>query len=219
MVPTRFRSDMMTLGDGYPHHPLFANVLLLVVVLLTSVTAIVGQEKLRKYDNMIITPEMEEKARRRSERLENPDFLKLEIARANPDLGPASARLEKSYRQASKIIIYVAVTNTLSEPFVVPQIDEFTQYRLELLKDSQLVPYRKRTARLVKEKQEGEILSVISMTQSRLQPNKTRVIQTIDLSDWYEPLAPGSYQLTIRYRPGLVGNWVASPPVTFEVTP
>lgn len=195
------------------------NILLPMTLLLISVTAVVAQEKVKKYGDMIITPEMEEKVRRRTEMLKNPDFLKLEIARANPDLGAASARLEKFYKQGSKIIIYVAITNTLSEPFVVPRVDEFTQYRPELLKDGKLVSYRERIARLVKEKQEGELLSIVSMTHGRLQPNKTRVIQTIDLSDWYEPLAPGNYQLTMQYRPEWIGEWITSPPVTFEVTP
>ncbi len=41
----------------------------------------------------------------------------------------------------------------------------------------------------------------------------------VSLEDWYEPLGPGHYQLTVRKRFAWDGDWVQSNPVIFDVQP
>jgi hypothetical protein len=52
----------------------------------------------------------------------------------------------------------------------------------------------------------------------RLEPGQTKLIETIHLDKWYEPLEPGLYQFTIRRRFGEDWGWSPESPVlTFEV--
>ncbi len=52
-----------------------------------------------------------------------------------------------------------------------------------------------------------------------LEPNKLTEFTAIRLSDWYAPLAPGKYELTMQHR--LTKKWLpqGSNTVKFEVVP
>jgi hypothetical protein len=50
-------------------------------------------------------------------------------------------------------------------------------------------------------------------------PNQEYDWVALRLTDWYEPLSPGRYQLVVRKRFVLNGDWAESNPVTFDVIP
>jgi len=41
----------------------------------------------------------------------------------------------------------------------------------------------------------------------------------LQLRDWYEPLEPGHYQLSIKHRFEIGQDWIESEVLTFEVIP
>ena len=97
--------------------------------------------------------------------------------------------------------------------------DQFAQNRPRLLRDNQEVPYRDGLTDLLKKKDHdtgGDIVSIVVIT---LTPNTEKTLEQIDLSNWYEPLQPGHYQLSTQHRFVQGGKWVDSASITFEVTP
>jgi hypothetical protein len=62
----------------------------------------------------------------------------------------------------------------------------------------------------------GDIVSIVGVT---LEPNNEKRLEDIDLTDWYEPLKPGHYQLSTQHRFIQGGKWVDSASITFEVKP
>ena len=86
-----------------------------------------------------------------------------------------------------------------------------------LLKNGQLVSYKKSVTQLIRLKDSDP--HFINMGRTRLfEPYSSAEIQELDLNDWYGPLEPGSYQLTNRYRAEIYGSWsVESGSLLFEV--
>ena len=47
---------------------------------------------------------------------------------------------------------------------------------------------------------------------------KDYTLQRIDLSEWYKPLVPGHYQLTVKRQFVRGGDWIQSDSINFDIT-
>lgn len=109
-------------------------------------------------------------------------------------------------------------TNTSLIPLIVRTWDHVAQNRPRLLRDNQELPYREGLIEVVKQK-DSEIEDIISITAVTLEPSNEKMLEYLDLSDWYEPLKAGHYQLSTQHRFIQGGEWVESASITFGVNP
>jgi hypothetical protein len=151
----------------------------------------------------------------------NAGIIKLDLAPINGktkvDEEPALMlqRRGVAYTCDQKVRIQLIMTNNSAEIVHVPVLDSYYQNRPQLLKNGALVPYRQDIEKLLPLKDaEPEFVSVSSVT---LKPSQSTKVEVLDLSDWYAPLEPGTYQLTDKHRFGEGGEWIESPAITFEV--
>ncbi len=191
-----------------------------LIILATCAVTVIGQEKPKARVNLngeiVAPPQWEEYARRRTELLKNPDFLKpaLEtVTSKQSEEGEAA----KPFEAGKKIRFKLLMTNTLSEPFAIDAGCYYNNTRPLLMKGGEVLPYHKAAARSVENKR--RLVTRINGLSIILHPNKTESVGAIDLKDWYEALEPGRYLLTVQYRPGGSEKWLESSPITFEITP
>lgn len=176
--------------------------LIVVTVLISSVIA--SQENQRSQAQQIV--------------LDTPEVISLKLAGVTRR---ASAgvyeQVSGPFTPESKIKFALLATNTSLIPLPVRSWDQFAQNRPRLLRDNQEVPYRDGLTDLLKKKDHdtgGDIVSIVVIT---LAPNTEKTLEQIDLSNWYEPLQPGHYQLSTHHRFVQGGKWVDSASITFEV--
>ena len=108
------------------------------------------------------------------------------------------------------------ISQSLSEPILFWEMtDPYDNTRVELFKDGDIVPYSKEAQanvdRTDKRPSDG------SGAPIQIQPGSEHEWVTISLKEWYEPLGPGHYQLSVRRRFAWDGEWVQSSSVTFDV--
>jgi len=159
-----------------------------------------GQEKLRKWEED-------------SSLLKYPQFIRVEFARRLPELNEDPADVNKPFTQGRKVYFRLIMTNTSAEPIDSLLNNPYFHNRLELTKDGRIVPYRKDIAEIVAADNEFDRHPKFI----QLKPNEPTYVSVIDLSDWYEPLSLGKYQLRDRFRFVQSGEWVETPVVMFEV--
>lgn len=105
--------------------------------------------------------------------------------------------------------------NTSLEPVAVAILDKYVQNRPELLRDGQIVPYREGLNKLLEAKEKDPFIVLPQVV--KLNPNEQKFIGYIYLDDWYEPLQPGHYQLSLKHRFEPGQGWIESSSITFEV--
>lgn len=195
----------------------FKRVLAVLFLVLIATSPGASQEKLKinKHGQLEITPEMAEKARRRTERLRDPSFIKLEVEPVSDCEDEEAKKIADCYKARSKIVLNLLMTNTSSEPITFGISSPYWPSSPQLFRDGELVPYRKDVAGIV-DKPSPSIIRKISVD---LEPGKTKVGTIISLGQWYEPLEPGHYQLDIKYRFLPDGAWTNTASTTFEVEP
>lgn len=150
---------------------------------------------------------------RQVERLKNADAFLLLLEYPSRERGVKSeavARFETGQRMNFRLLIQ----NNFPEQVVIPRDDFRSEIRPALHTDGQLVPYRKEVEELVK-KRDKEPSSFGSKLES-LRPGRVTE-ERVDLADWYAPLEPGTYQLSVSRRFVLGGRWLESPSIAFEV--
>lgn len=149
--------------------------------------------------------------------LDTPEVISLKL---EPLMRPVSERVNKPlsgpFTTESKIKFALAGTNTTIIPLVVKRWDPFEQNRPRLLRDNQEVAYRDGLMDRLKIK-DTQISDIVSMLLITLEPNQEKILENLDLSDWYEPLEPGHYVLSTQHRFVQGGKWVDATSVTFEV--
>ena len=149
--------------------------------------------------------------------LENPEVIGLQLA---PILRRRSAGLYKEasgpFNSESKIKFELIAIDNSTIPLDVRSWDSFAQNRPRLLRDNQEVGYRNGLMELLKnkDKEDGDIVHLFVI---RLQPNKRKVIDYVEISDWYGPLQAGHYELSMQHRFVQGGKFVNSASVVFEV--
>ena len=168
--------------------------------------------------SLIIASEENQSSQAQQVVLDTPEVISLKLAAVTRR---ASAGV---YQQASgpftpesKIKFALVATNTSLIPLPVRSWDQFAQNRPRLLRDNQEVPYRDGLTDLLKKKDHdtgGDIVGIVVIT---LAPNTEKTLEQIDLSNWYEPLQPGHYQLSTQHRFVQGGKWVDSASITFDV--
>lgn len=124
------------------------------------------------------------------------------------------------YRAGQAVWIQVSMTNTSSEQLSVAIFDRLAQFRPELTRNGEAVSYREGITQLVEAKNKEPAFGAISAPSVYLiEPSATKQTVTLNLNDWYDTLAPGNYQLTMRflnpYRDG--DDLIVSYATAFEV--
>ena len=149
-------------------------------------------------------------------KLKHPANIAVELARTETDLHEKPEEVNKPFEPGEKLYFRILLTNTSMHPIIVLVSNPYFQNRPKLLKEGQDIPYR--DEKRVKQSKAEEIDQFSGRTyEARLDPSVATHIGHLDLSDWYAPLEAGNYQLTNSYRfvPG--GDWIESPPITFEI--
>ncbi|HEX7722503.1 MAG TPA: hypothetical protein VF397_10120 [Pyrinomonadaceae bacterium] len=98
--------------------------------------------------------------------------------------------------------------------------DFYYQNRPKLLRNGKAVPYKSKTDDLVRSKETDPGGLFISVRLVRIEAHSNRNLEELDLSDWYDALQPGSYQLTNKYRTSFKGPWTKeSAEIQFRIEP
>lgn len=151
--------------------------------------------------------------------LDNPEVILLEFA---PLTRRVSADVYESmsgpFKPSDTIRFNLMGTNTSLIELVVRRWDNYAQNKPSLFRDNQELPYRKDMAELIKGRHTKDSdWEPISVRGIKLSPNEPKLLQTLSLDDWYEPLGPGHYVLSTQHRFSQGGKWVESSAITFEV--
>jgi hypothetical protein len=188
---------------------------LVLLVLAVASSGISQEEKLKvnKDGQLKVTPEMVEKAKRKSERLRDPSFIKLELVRESNCQDEGDLKLSDCYKAHRTIKMKLLMTNTSSESIFITVNNSYYPYNLQLFRNGKLVPYRKDVAE-VADKPPAGIYSNISV---KLEPGKTVMAEMLYLDNWYEPLEPGHYRLDLKRRFQSDGGWTAPASTKFKV--
>lgn len=200
---------------------MFATKTLTLLLLLTVAGVIAGQEQKKptvdSKGQPEFTPEMEERASKRREILGDPQSFAFVVKPKADRSSEVHGRPVTKYKAGSEISFELSATSMLTEPFEVPLLHSYDKFRPELYRDEQLVPYRKGTVGLL-EKREN-LWTYVSLRYAKLEPNKPQLIGSVNLGDWYDPLVPGTYTLTLKHRLDAGESWLELPPITFEIVP
>jgi hypothetical protein len=189
------------------------STLLCSVFLVCAVTA-VAQGSI---DNKVYQPSAEELAERKrvAELLRHPDFLSLRLL-SNPRHAPreSSTDTPSPFRIKEYIGFRLMVSQSTFEEIPVPVFKwPYTEVRPMLLRDGEVVPYKKEAQTGV----EGAESLFGPAHELKLKTGIEYQLEDIAMDDWYEPLAPGQYQLTVRRRFDWKGEWLTSPTISFEI--
>ena len=147
--------------------------------------------------------------------LKNPEVVRVELLPRALESSEEPEKLSEPYKTNNRFYFRLQMTNTSLQRVTVLVTDSYFQNRPELFKDGQLVPYVKGIAELLKAKEKEP--SFRHNYHVQLEPNAPKILGYIDLKDWYEPLAPGHYQLSVRHRFEHGQQWLNSTSLTFEV--
>ena len=187
----------------------------MIVLILTFATTLVGQDPIGRAPAPV-PPEVQqrlEQQRQRHEKMRKPDFLRMELAPAADD-DEAQGKKRTSYKAGEKILVQVVLINNSPETVDAPSTNPYYQNRPQLVRGAQTVAYREDVAELIEAKEPLKFLRVDSW---ELEPLKPQAVEILDLSDWYGPLPPGVYRLTLRRRLVEGGDWIGSAPLVLII--
>ncbi|CAN5403642.1 MAG: hypothetical protein ACR2GW_01710 [Pyrinomonadaceae bacterium] len=150
--------------------------------------------------------------------LRNPMNITLELTRRKPELNENPDNLTKPYTKGDRIYFKLRMTNNSNQPISILLANPYFQNRPELLKNGQKVPYRKEVAEKVKSVDQMTDISSHARVKV-LEPYTPLEVGQINMSDWYDTLETGEYQLIHRFRFVVDGAWIESDTMTFVVQP
>ncbi len=125
---------------------------------------------------------------------------------------------KQQFKVGEGVNLLVTMTNTGTEHVSVATTSQYFEHRLHLTKDGQAQPYSKKANDHLQV--EGDSPSIgVRVIETDLPPDQPTIVTVIHLSDWYAPLAPGKYELTMQHR--LTKKWLpqGSDTVKFEIVP
>lgn len=100
----------------------------------------------------------------------------------------------------------------------VERFDLYYQNRPKLLRDGKAVRYKTKTDGLIRSKETDP--GFMSVRLCLIEPHSVGDLEELDLSEWYDELQPGSYQLTNKYRISFDGPWTkGSAEMQFRIEP
>src|SRR6185437_12139201 len=188
-----------------------------LVVLASSLSAL-GQATVD--ERGVYHPTEEEVARNKriAELLKHPTFISLRLASSPRDVPRESGTDTPAPCKVKDYIGFeLFITQNSSETLRLGITSPYYDYRPQLMKDGQLMSYSEKAVELTKRAEvEPHSGSVVGVTVKVGQENR---LAFINLDDWYDPLPPARYQLTVRKQFAWEGDWVVSNPVYFEVIP
>jgi|GEM_PF-1409272 len=199
---------------------MFRQTSCVIIFLLMIGVSSFAQGTIDKYGNYHPTEEEIAKNKRVGELVQHPTFISLRLASQGRDVpreGPSTT--PSPYTVDQRVHFELFLTQNSAEDIVLQSSGwPYREYRPELIRDGDLVPYTKDAQQQV-DKSEKEHFSG-SMGVSTLSPAREYLCNYVHIEDWYEsPLKPGHYQLIVRKRFAQNGDWVESNPVTFDVIP
>jgi hypothetical protein len=158
--------------------------------------------------------------KRIAELFRHPTFITLRLASMPRDVPREEPSTTPSpYTNDQWLHFQIFITQNSAETFVIGNYGgPYYQYRPELSRDGDIVPYTKDVQeKVLRAEREPYSGSVASTT---LVPGRESRSHSVNFEDWYEsPLSPGRYQLVVRKRFVPNGDWAESNPVTFDVVP
>lgn len=191
--------------------------IVLLAITFSVALQVYAQGTIDKHGRYIPTQEEIEANQRMAESLRSPTFIRLQLVFLNPNTDE-TIDLAPPYKSVDRIAIRVILNHYFNGPItIVESRNQYRDFQLELLRDGDVVPYRK-----VAQKQVDRALSEPPNDSSapiQFLPAKDYALQRINLSDWYKTLAPGHYQLTVRRRFVSKGEWAQSDAITFDISP
>lgn len=152
--------------------------------------------------------------------------VQISIATGGGLFGPIKNR----YSVGQRVPVSITMTNNSDQQVQVCDSDTVYQDRPTLLKDGKPVSYIEGQTQLLQTVQkDGTCYKLDVPDPIILKPRESRVVDWFVLAEgndpqgdmtWYEPLAPGKYELSIQRRLGCCdGPMLQSNKITFEVAP
>ena len=137
--------------------------------------------------------------------------------------------IKQAYRSTDNIPIVVWMTNNTDGPVRVCDSETLVQDRPVLLRNGQQLDYRREISELLAKISDEPCDVVRVPVMIELRPNKPTMVGWFILSEgghhsgnvrWYEPLAPGKYELSLqRSFDCCNGQGAKSETISFEVRP
>ena len=188
-----------------------------LLMIISFALPVFAQGTIDKHGRYIPTQEEIEADKRMAESLRTPAFIRLRLVFLNPNTDETSD-LAPPYKSTDRIAIRVILSHYFNGPItIVESLNQYRDVQLELLRDGDIVPYKKeaqgRVDRTLSEPPNDTSASVQFLSQ------KEYAVKRIDLSDWYQTLLPGHYQLTVKRRFVWGGEWLHSNSITFDISP
>ena len=157
----------------------------------------------------------------------NQSPIKVTIATVGPMLGPPTDH----YKIGEQIPVTIKLTNTLQQPTYACVSSDLYQDLPRLTKNGELLPYAKWQTDLLRNDKEDQICQIYDLPEEMLlKSNEATIVDLLIIVDdrrlptgaqsWYEPLGPGTYELSIQRRFDCCGGpMVESNKISFEVVP
>lgn len=188
------------------------------MLILSVPLSVFAQGTIEKENRYVPTKEQIEANERMAESLRNPTFIRLRLvffkhnSEETTDLAPP-------YKSGDPIRLRIIINHSFNGPItVVDYLNLYRNLQLELLRDGDVVPYKQEAQQGVK-RTLTEPPNDGSRTTELLPEKDYTLPLRLYLSDWYETLLPGHYQLTVKRQFVWGGAWVQSDSITFDVGP
>ena len=127
--------------------------------------------------------------------------------------------LTREFKTGEPIKLALTITNRSNETVVIDKGDRFFHYRPRLLKDGKEVDYLEDVKKNIDSKDKYGPNGLSPVIATTLEPNKSTLVDYINLREWYGPLEAGHYELTLGHRFHHKGPHVKSNATTFDVVP
>ena len=191
--------------------------IVLLAITISFALPVFAQGTIDKHGRYIPTQEEIEANKRMAESLRSPTFIRLRLVFLNPNTDETS-NLAPPYKSADRIAIRVMLNHYFNGPItIVESRNQYRDFQLELLRDGDVVAYKKEA----QEQVDRAFSEPPNDSSAPIQflSEKDYALRRLNLSDWYQTLLPGHYQLTVKRRFVWGGEWVQSDSITFDVGP
>jgi hypothetical protein len=195
-----------------------AAILLIAGIWLTAA----GRGNTRQIDSQEASPQSIEQSV-----TDQASNITLKIASVGPLLGPPTNR----YQIGEQVLITIAMTNGSAQSCYTCVSSDLYQDLPTLKLNGSIVPYTKWQTQLLRSIQSDQTCQHEDLPETMLlKANEQTVVDFLTLADdsrlptgalsWYDPLAPGTYELSIQRRLGCcTGPMIQSNKITFAVGP